>query len=208
LAFGVAGFAWSHLSGRTEIPIRFLAGGGLALSPEPYHACFTADGGFHPIPLSRNGIGKGLPAGETLGWRVQIGDVQTDQGFLSGWFAPESYRVAQAMISQHSSVKVIVPETPDGGPLRLSPGDVWEWGWQLNDTSEDNSLVLLAMADKPLDADELRSDLVEKFPKALGSEPGTEGLDVTAAANYLAAKAMGAAKFTVQTMEGISRCEP
>ncbi|MGI9435400.1 MAG: hypothetical protein ACR2Q4_11320 [Geminicoccaceae bacterium] len=208
LAFGVAGFAWSQLSARPDIPIRFLSGGGLALSPEPYHVCFAKDGGYDPIPLTRNGIGKSLPAGETLGWRVQVGDLPAKEGLVAGWFAPKTYRVAQAMISEHSSVKVIVPQAPGGGPLELAPGDIWEWGWQLNGTAEDNSLVLLAMADKSLNADELRSELVDKFPKALGSAPGTEGLDVTAAANYLAAKAMGAAKFTIQTTEGTSLCEP
>ncbi|MGI9452719.1 MAG: hypothetical protein ACR2QH_19075, partial [Geminicoccaceae bacterium] len=121
---------------------------------------------------------------------------------------PEKYRVAQAMLSQHSKAKVIVPETPDGGPVTLSPGETWEWGWQLNNKPEINSLVLLAMADKPIDANELRSDLIERFPKAKGTGLDEEGLDVTAAANYLAAKAMGAAKFNVQTLERTSQCEP
>ena len=208
LVFGTAGFAWSQWSSHRSIPIRFIPGGGSALSAEPYQACFTRDGGFYPIPLERSGVGRGLPAGETLGWRVQIGEKPSEQGWIAAWFAPKRYRVAQAMLSQHSKVKVIVPETPHGGPVTLSPGEVWEWGWQLNDKAEINSLVLLAMADKPIDADSLRSELIERFPKAQGTKPGDEGLDVTAAANYLAAKAMGAAKFNVQTLERISQCEP
>lgn len=204
---GTAGFAWSHWSTHRDIPIRFLAAGSF-LSPEPYEACFTRDGGFYPIPLSRNGVGKGLPAGATLGWRVQIGERSEKQGLIESWFAPQSYRVVQAMLSRHSSVKVMVPETPDGGPVRVSPGEIWEWGWQLNNSAEINSLVLLAMADKPIDADALRSDLIERFPKARGTDSGQDGLDVTAAANYLTAKAMGSAKFNVQTLERISQCEP
>jgi hypothetical protein len=207
-ALGLAGFGWSQWSNHRDIAIRFVAGGGLALSAEPYQACFTRDGGFYPIPLGRNGVGRSLPAGETLGWRVQVGEAPEQQGLLARWFAPERYRVAQAMLSQHSSAKVMVPETPDGGPVTVAPGEVWEWGWQLNDKPEVNSLVLLAMADKTIDADTLRSDLIERFPLARGSEPGQQGLDVTAAANYLAAKAMGAAKFNVQTLERTSQCEP
>lgn len=208
VAFGTAAFAWSHWTTHRDIPIRFIAGGGSALSPEPYQACFTNDGGFYPAPLSRTGVERSLPTGATLAWRVQIGQPPDEQGLIARWFAPESYRVAQAMLSRHSSVKVIIPETPDGGPVKISPGEIWEWGWQLNNLPEINSLVLLAMADKPIDADTLRSDLIERFPKARGSAPGDEGLDVTAAANYLAAKAMGAAKFNVRTLERTSPCEP
>jgi len=202
-----AGFAWSHWSSHRSIPIRFVAGGGSALSAEPYQACFNGDGGFYPMPLDRSGMVRSLPVGETLVWRVQVGEKPNQQGWIASWFAPEKYRVAQAMLSQHSKAKVIVPETPDGGPVTLSPGEIWEWGWQLNDKPEINSLVLLAMADKPIDADTLRSDLIERFPKAQGTKPSEEGLDVTAAANYLAAKAMGAAKFNVQTLERTSPCE-
>jgi len=208
MVLGTAGFAWSHWSTHHNIPIRFIAGGGLALSSEPYQACFTNDGGFYPIPLGRSGVGRSLPAGETLGWRVQVGDPPDQQGWLAGFFAPERYRVAHAMLSQHSRVKVIVPETPGGGPVTVSPGEIWEWGWQLNDKPEINSLVLLAIADEPIDANALRSDLIERFPKAKGSPVGEKGLDITAAANYLASKAMGATKFNVQTLERTSQCEP
>lgn len=208
LVLGTVGFAWSQWSSHRSIPIRFVAGGGSALSAEPYQACFTRDGGFYPIPLGRTGVGRTLPAGETLGWRVQIGERPENRGLVAGWLTPERYRVAQAMLSQHSKVKVIIPATPDGGPVTLAPGEIWEWGWQMNEKPEINSLVLLAMADKPIDADTLRSDLIERFPRARGSEPGEEGLDVTAAANFLAAEAMGAARFNVQTLERTSQCEP
>ncbi len=208
VVLGTAAFAWSHWTAHRDIPIRFLAGGGSALALEPYQACFTNDGGFYPLPLNRNGVGRSLPAGATLGWRVQIGDPPEKQGFIENWFAPSTYRVAQAMLSRHSSVKVIVPQSSEGGEVRIAPGGIWEWGWQLNDSPEINSLVLLAIADKSIDADALRSDLIERFPKARGTEPGQEGLDVTAAANYLAAKATGAAKFNIETLERNSQCEP
>ena len=205
---GTAGFGWSHWTKHQDVPVRFLAGGGSALASEPYEACFTRDGGFYPVPLGRHGVGRSLPAGSTLGWRVQIGKRPDKQGMIESLLAPENYRVAQAMLSRHSSVKVIVPETPDGGPVKLSPGEIWEWGWQLNDSAEINSLVLLVMGDTPIDADAIRSDLIERFPRAQGTDAGQEGLDVTAAANYLTAKAMGSAKFNVQTLERISQCEP
>ncbi len=208
VVLGTAAFAWSHWNAHHDIPIRFVAGGGSALAPEPYEACFTSDGGFYPLPLDRNGVGRSLPAGATLGWRVQVGEPPAAQGLIESWFAPKSYRVAQAMLSRHSSVKVIIPESPEGGPVKISPGETWEWGWQLNDKPEINSLVLLAIADKPIDADAIRSDLIERFPKARGTQPGEEGLDVTAAANYLAAKATGAAKFNIQTLERMSQCQP
>ena len=208
LVFGTAGFAWSQWSSHRTIPVRFVPGGGSALSAEPYQVCFTRDGGFYPMPLAKNGMRSGLPVGETIGWRVQIGEPLEHQSFVDRWLAPKRYRVAQAMLSQQSKVKVMVPETPDGGPVTIAPGDIWEWGWQLNDEPEINSLVLLAMGDKPIDADALRSDLIERFPQAGGSQPGQEGLDVTAAANYLASRAMGAAKFNLQTLERTSECEP
>lgn len=208
VVLGTTAFAWSQWSSQRHIPIRFLAGGGLALAAEPYQACFTNDGGFYPMPLGRSGVGRSLPAGETLGWRVQIGEPLDQQGLIAGFFAPERYRVAHAMLSQHSSVKVIVPETSGGGPVTVAPGEIWEWGWQLNHKPEINSLVLLAMADKPIDADALRSELIERFPKAKGTAPEQKGLDITAAANYLASRAMGATKFNVQTLERTSQCEP
>ena len=85
----------------------------------------------------------------------------------------------------------------------MPPGEVWEWGWQLNDRVENNGLVLLAQAGAPFDPDRLRATLLERFPGAAGSDGA---LDVTAAVNFVAGTAPGAAKFIIQTVERSDRC--
>ena len=53
----------------------------------------------------------------------------------------------------------------------------------------------------------LRADLVEAFPPAAGDRDGGD-LDVTAATNFVASKAPGAATFIIQTVERSVRCNP
>jgi hypothetical protein len=204
LAIGVVGYGWWVLA-QQPATITFLPGGGAALEPEPYQVCFTADGGFYPMPLERAGLVHNLPVGATLGWRVRVGDPPEQQGGLARWFAPERYHVAEVMISEFSPTKVIVPQIPGAGAVTVAPGEPWEWGWRLNERAENNALVLLAQAAGPFDPDALRARLIEAFPAAAGGADDT-GVDVTAAVNFLAAQAPGSAKFIVQTVEGSSRC--
>ena len=191
---------------QTHVPMTFVASGGAALDPEPFEACFTADGGYYPIPLARQGLGHLIPTGATLGWRVQVGTPQAEQGALAAWLAPEDYYIAQVIVSEHSPAKVMVPQPAGAGALRLSPGEVWEWGWKLNQRAESNGLVLLARPDAPFDPDRLRQELIERFPEAAGGA-GDGALDVTAALNFMAAQAPGAVRFIVQTVEDASRCQ-
>jgi hypothetical protein len=189
------------------IPMAFLPGGGAALGAEPYQACFTRDGGFYPVPLEREGLTRSIPIGETLGWRVRIGEPPDDGSRLASWFAPEHYYVAQVIVSERSRAKIIVPQLAGSDVVTVPPGGIWEWGWQLNDETENNGLVLLAQAQEPFDPDVLRAALVEEFPSAAGSGEGG-GLDVTAATNFIASKAPGAATFIIQTVERSARCNP
>ena len=202
LVVGLTGYGWTMVRER-PIPMTFLPGGGAALEAEPYQACFTKDGGFYAIPLEREGLARSIPVGETLGWRVRIGepDGGGDAG-LASWFAPEQYYVAQVMVSENSRAKVIVPQLAGSEIVTVPPGGIWEWGWQLNDETENNGLVLLAQAQEPFNPEALRAALVEEFPPAAG------GLDVTAATNFIASKAPGAATFIIQTVERSVRCNP
>ena len=206
LVVGIVGYGWWVLA-EQPVTMSFLPGGGAALEPEPYQACFTADGGFYPVPLERSGLARSIPAGETLGWRVRLGDPAEQQGGLARWFAPERYHVAQVMLSELSPAKVVVPQIPGAGAVAIEPGGIWEWGWQLNQHVENNALVLLAQPDRSFDPDALRARLIEAFPGAAGSPEGP-GVDVTAAVNFLAAQAPGSASFVVQTVEGSARCDP
>jgi hypothetical protein len=204
LLLGVMGYGWWSLR-ETHIPMVFLPAGGAALDAEPFQACFTADGGFYPIPLGRNGVARHIPVGETLGWRVQVGQSPTSRSGLSAWLAPEHYYLAQVMISERSRAKIKVPKQADADDFMVSPGGVWEWAWELNHQPENNGLVLLARAGSPFDPEALRAELLEKFPAADGGGEPT-GLDVTAAVNFIAAKAPGAATFILQTVEGSVLC--
>jgi hypothetical protein len=206
LVVGIVGYGWWVLA-EQPVAMSFLPGGGAALRPEPYQACFTGDGGFYPVPLERKGLAHAIPAGETLGWRVRLGDPPEQQGGLARWFAPERYHVAQVIISEFSPTKVMVPQIPGAGAVTIEPGEIWEWGWQLNERLENNALVLLAQPETPFDPDALRARLIEAFPDAAGSPEGP-GVDVTAAVNFLAAQAPGSARFLMQTVEGSSRCNP
>jgi hypothetical protein len=197
------GYIWSAAQ-QGRIPIVFLPGGGAALDAEPYQACFTSDGSFYPIPLERDGIVRLVPVGETLGWTVQVGKPAQRRLGLAAWFAPDQYHVAQVMLSEHSRAKVMIPELTGTGVVTVPPGGVWEWAWQLNDRPETNGLVLLARGD-PFDADALREAILEKFPPASGDD-GEAGLDVSAAANFVASQAPGAATFIMRTVEGSLRC--
>jgi hypothetical protein len=199
-----AGMASSAIR-ETHVPMTFLPAGGSALEPEPFEACFTPDGGYYPVPLQQRGIGRRVPAGATLGWRVRIGESHDQRNALLAWLAPDLYYVAQVMLSEHSPAKVMVPDQPGQDLVTVAPGAVWEWGWELNERAESNGLVLLARADAPFDPDALRADLLERFPAAAG---GAEApLDVTAAANFVASRAPGAARFIVQTVEDVSACQ-
>jgi hypothetical protein len=204
LLLGVMGYGWWSLR-ETHIPMVFLPGGGAALDAEPFQACFTADGGFYPIPLARNGVGRQVPVGETLGWRVQVGESQTSRSGLTSWLAPEHYYLAQVMVSERSRAKIKVPKQSDADDFMVSPGGVWEWAWELNDQPENNGLVLLARPGSPFDPEALRAELLEKFPAANGGGEPT-GLDVTAAVNFIASQAPGAATFVLQTVEGSVSC--
>ncbi len=206
LLVGFTGYAWSALQHR-PIAMMFLPGGGTALDPEPYVACFTKDGGFYPTPLGREGLARTIPVGQTLGWRVQIGEPEAGGGGLANWFRPERYYVAQVMVSEHSRAKIMVPQQSGNEVVTVPPGGIWEWGWQLNDRPEDNGLVLLAQAEAPFDPDALRAELIKQFPPAAGADDGA-ALDVTAATNFIAGKAPGAAKFIVQTVERSVPCNP
>ena len=208
LLAGAAG-AWSMLPA-PNIPISFIAGGGLALDNEPYQACFTNDGGFYPIPLAEAGVTRELPGGATLAWRVQIGagddQHQGIAGWIDRWRGAERYHVAQIMLSAHSRAKIIIPQSVGGEDVVIEPGGVWEWAWQLIDTAENNALVLLANADQPFDADQLRISLLERFPETAGGDATGRGLDLSAAAQFLATQAPGSVRFTFETVETAERC--
>jgi hypothetical protein len=205
LLLALTGYGWTMVRER-PVPMTFLPGGGAALDAEPYQACFTQDGGFYPIPLEREGLALSIPAGATLGWRVQVGEPMDGDAGLASWFAPEYYYVAQIMVSERSRAKIIVPQQAGAGLVTVPPGGIWEWGWQLNDQTENNGLVLLAQAREPFDPDVLRAALVEEFPTAAGGRDAS--LDVTAATNFIASKAPGAATFIIQTVERSVRCNP
>jgi hypothetical protein len=204
LLIAFTGYAWSALQQR-PIAMSFLPGGGTALTPEPYRVCFTDDGGFFPSPLGHEGLARSIPAGETLGWRVQIGEPGNGGG-LTGWFRPQRYYVAQVMVSEHSQAKVMVPQLDGNETVTVPPGGIWEWGWQLNDKPENNGLVLLANAEAPFDPDALRAELIKAFPPAADGDGPL--LDVTAATNFIAGKAPGAAKFIIRTVERSVPCTP
>lgn len=198
------GMGWSAVR-ETHVPMSFLPAGGAALAPEPFHACFTADGGYYPMPLERDGVGYTIPGGETLGWRVQVGTPAEERAGLGAWFAPDGYYVAQIMVSERSRAKVIVPRLGGSEAVKVPPGGTWEWAWKLNDRAETNGLVLLARPDAPFDPEALRTALLERFPGADGTA-GDPGLDVSAAANWMAAQAPGAATFILQTVEASESC--
>jgi hypothetical protein len=206
LVVGLAGYGWSALR-QQPIEMTFLPGGGAALDPEPYQACFTPDGGFYPIPLGREGLARSIPVGETLGWRVQVGAPPNGRSGLASWLAPDEYYVAQVMVSERSRAKVIVPQRAGTEVITVPPGGIWEWGWQFNDETENNGLVLLAQAEGPFDPEALRAALVEQFPPAAGGSEDSE-MDVTAAINFIAGKAPGAATFIIKTVERSVRCNP
>jgi hypothetical protein len=207
LLVALAGYGWSALQ-QQPIAMTFLPGGGAALEPEPYQACFTKDGGFYPIPLGREGLARSIPVGETLGWRVQVGAPENGRTGLASWFVPEHYYVAQVMVSERSRAKVMVPQRAGTDVVTVPPGGIWEWGWQLNDRTENNGLVLLAQAEEPFDPDALRAALIEQFPATAGASPDGAEMDVTAAINFIAGKAPGAATFIIQTVERSVQCNP
>lgn len=191
----------------SEVPMTFLPGGGAALEAVPFQVCFTADGGYYPVPLRHEGIGFTIPAGETLGWRVRVGRPLEEQRGLGAWFAPDGYHVAQVMVSEHSPAKVIVPERSGSGSIEVAPGGVWEWGWKLNARAESNGLVLLARGDGPFDPDALRARVIERFPEAGSGSSQDPALDVTAVTNFVAGQAPGSIRFVVQTVEEDDRCD-
>lgn len=182
----------------------FLPAGGMALSAEPYQACFTDDGGYYPMPLDRSGIQRTMPAGSTLGWNIQIDDSGMEEHLLGRWTQPSQYHLAQIMLASSSPAKVVTPSLPNGQPVELPPGGAWEWGWKLTDQPENNMLVLLAQPEKPFDAAAIRRALVERFP----TNGGDGGLDLTAAANFLSSLAPGSVRFNIRTVEGEDRCDP
>jgi len=208
LLAGAAG-AWSMLPMPT-VPIAFIPGGGLALDNEPYQACFTNDGGFYPIPLVDAGVTRELPGGSTLAWRVLIGEGEASNeessSWIERWRGADRYHVAQIMLSERSRAKIIIPQSAGGQDVVIEPGGVWEWAWQLIDATENNALVLLASADGPFDADQLRASLLERFPEAAGSDATGSGLDLSAAAQFLATQAPGSVRFTFETVETTEGC--
>jgi hypothetical protein len=198
-----AGAAWSAIR-EDHVSMTFVAAGGGAGAAEPFQACFTADGRYLPTALAKRGLGHRLPAGATLGWQVRVGAPEEDRHGLRRWFAPDAYHLAQVMLSSHSRAKVMVPRSGDGAPVTVTPGGLWSWGWELNGRAESNALVLLARSDAPFDPDLLHADLVARFPAAGGD--GDAALDLTAAMNYLAAKAPGSATFVVETVAEEDPC--
>jgi hypothetical protein len=198
------GYGWWTLAGRA-VPMAFLPGDP-GFDAEPYQACFTSDGGFYPLPLGRDGLVRNIAIGETLVWRVRVGEPAEAADGLAAWLVPEHYYVAQVMVSERSRAKVIVPQQTGAGVVKVTPGEVWEWGWQLNDRVESNGLILLAQADEPFDPEQLQAALVERYPET-ASDDGAP-LDVTAAVNFVAGHAPGAAKFILQTVERTDRCTP
>ena len=202
-----AGSAVAWALEERDVPMAFLPGGGAAVQAAPFQACFTA-GGYYPIPLEQNGLAHSIPIGETLGWRVRVGLPPEERTGLAAWFIPDGYYVAQVMVSERSRAQVMVPELSGTGQIKVPPGEIWEWGWQLNERIESNGLVLLAQAEAPFDANALRAALIEKFPPAAEDQADGPGLDVTAAVNFVAGHAAGSATFMIQTVERSPRCNP
>lgn len=198
-----AGMTW-HLWPSPKVAMTFLPAGGVALAAEPYQACFTADGGYYPVPLDREGIARTMPAGSTLGWNVTIDDPGTSEHVFGRWMQPAQYHLAQIMLASSSPTKVLTPSLPDGKPVELSPGAAWEWAWKLTEKPENNMLVLLAQPAKPFNAAEIRRALVERFP----ADGADSAMDLTAAANFLSTLAPGSVRFNVRTVEGGDPCDP
>jgi hypothetical protein len=206
LTIAAASAVWWALEER-YVPMAFVPAGGAAVEAAPFQACFAA-GGYYPIPLEQNGLAHSIPVGETLGWRVRVGLPPEERTGLAAWFMPDGYYVAQVMISEHSRAQVMVPQLSGTGEVKVAPGTIWEWGWQLNERIENNGLVLLAQAETPFDANALRAALIEKFPQAADDRTDGAGVDVNAAVNFVTDHAPGAATFMIQTVERSPRCNP
>lgn len=203
LVFG-AWFGWAG----APVPMGFVAAGNLAQTAQPFQACFQSEGSYFPVALQQDGLVHSIPQGETLGWRLKIGNSQDLAARVGQWLGFDGYYVAVIMVAEYSPAKVVVPRLDEkrGALMRIMPGRLMEWGWRLNQQQETNGLVVLARRDRPFDADRLRERLIERFPQAAGVAANAGGLDVTAAVNFVSKQAPGAAWFVFKTVEARGTC--
>ncbi len=195
LALSICSWLWWK---NAPIEMAFLPGASAAKA-EPFHACFAKDRDYYIMKaVSRDGPVNVVRSGETLGWKVRIGDPESLDAGIAGLIGTtDIYYVANAMVAENSEAKIVALPTP------VRAGETVEWGWTLNERTETNALVLLVRRGRPFDADDIRERLFARFPNAAG---GTSRLDITGAANYLMQSAPGALKFVFQTRQNGPEC--
>lgn len=192
---------------RTELPMNFLPATVSSSPAEPFESCFAQHNEYSPITLQKDGITPSISSQSTLGWKLSINQRSVLDRKLVTLFNYEGYHMAMIMLSEFSPAKVIIPTHEHSNmPLRLKPGDTMAWGWKLNSQIEANRLIILSQRHRPFNADQLRSEIITRFPQAAGTSNQYTGLDITAAGNYLISNYTGSLSFQFLTTDKKSAC--
>ncbi len=137
-----------------------------------------------------------VPTGADLAWRVQVG--QSDEALqwpyrLLHTVGYQGYHVALVMVGRQSGLgdnSLWVPRSTQGNDeLRLNPGETWKHHWVLDQTEEENLLLLLARRSGAFDVGALRKG----FNEQLKSQ--AEQRNFAAVEQYFLSQADGGLKF-------------
>lgn len=191
-----------------DIPVKFEAKPTAGIPGKPFIVCTDARGnfvGYEPILLE--GLKPVVPVTGTLGWRVQLGDPAALDARLLGWLhrtaGYQGYHVVVAFVGEHSGLRVLATE---GGAteIRKLPGTIWEWSQQVAKPAEAGVLVFLVRRINRFELDAVRARFQEQF--AGNSQDGNASINLTLAADSLAAQATGSLRYFFESVDRPSPC--
>lgn len=190
----------------TEIPMAFISVDSGNTEAQPFELCIR-NRKHYALPIKKTMFVPSVPTTGVIGWRTQIGESNTVDSRLAGFFGFQGYYIAIVVISEFS------PPTFDYArignttkPLRIAPGQSYE-GWvKLNDRAETNVLILLAQRHTRFDANWLREQFQKRFPASMLSSVNSMRQDVDAATDFIKTLAPGSLIFPFVSVKENSKC--
>ncbi len=184
-----------------EIPMAFISATSRVNQSEPFELCAMGSEQY-ALPIRKTLMAPTLPVEATMAWRTIVGDPNSLDSRLVKIWEFGGYYIAIVVLSEFSpSTFDYVRIDNTSRPLRVSPGQTYEGWMKLNDRAEVNALVLLAQRHAPFDANQVREQFYEYFPRSAAPP-----LNIDAAMNFVKTLAPGSLIYPFSSLEEPSKC--
>jgi hypothetical protein len=147
-----------------------------------------------------------------LSWRVRIGNPVETKGWdyrLASLLGYEGYHLALVMLGKSTGLgaeSVIVPKLSERSDTvqRIHPGQIWDYGWNLDTEPESSLLLILVNRRHAFDVADLRNGLNDLSRRPGDPAPGKPAF--SAALDYARKHADGVIAFGFETRVSASAC--